>query len=223
MKKTEKVQLARRDNASMFAQQLLYIRRKLNHRGLNLVKPGEKQWLEIKEICALATEFCQEFQLKLQEGYRVYCEMGIRLMKTYSIQRFKQLHATIFTRYESLNEIQGDKYPETTDKIYKHYLKRVHGKIGWTADNYKEDPTKYVYFVRVRKEAADVGLPWATYIDAQFAGLEWANAIPDPTQLVGLKAVERLMKYCYENDITTKPKGQKKIDFSKIRNNGKKS
>lgn len=223
MKKAEKVQLARRDNASMFAQQLTLIRRKMKHRGINLVKPGEKQWLEIKEICALATEFCQEFQLKLQEGYRIYCEMGIKLMKTYSIQRFKQLHSTIFTRYECLNEIQGDKFPDTTDLVYQYYIKKVHEKMGWSANNFKEDPTKYVYFVRVRKEAQNLGLKATTYIDAQFAGLEWANAMPDPAQLVGLKAVERLMKYCYENDITTKSKGPKKIDFSKIRNNGKKS
>lgn len=144
-------------------------------------------------------------------------------MKTYSIQRFKQLHPTIFNIYECQNEIAGDKYPEKTKAIYSHYLKRVHEKIGWSGNSYKDDPTKYVYFVKVRKEADSMRLPFATYIDAQFKGLEWANAIPDPGQLVGLKAVERLMKYCYENDITVKSNAGPKIDFSKIKKNGKKS
>lgn len=221
MKKAEKVQLARRDNASVFAQQLTLIRRKFKHRGISLVRPGESQWLEIKEICSLATEFCEEFQLKLVDGYREYCQIGIGLMKTYSLQRFKQLHATIFSRYECMNEIQADKFPDTTGLIYKYYLKKVHEKMGWSANNFKEDPTKYVYFVRVRKEAESLGIKATTYVDAQFAGLEWANAMPDPSQMVGLKATERLMKYCYENDITTKPQGQKKIDFAKIKQNGK--
>jgi hypothetical protein len=144
--------------------------------------------------------------------------MGIKLMKTYSLQRFKQLHPTIFSRYEAILEIEGDKYPEKTKMIYSHYLKRIAERNGWSADNFKEDPTKYVYFVRVRKDSDSLGIPGDTYIDAQFAGLEWANAIPDPAQLVGLKATERLMKFCYENNITTKPqRNQPKIDFSKIK------
>lgn len=217
LKKTEKVKLARRDHTSIFAQQLLLVRRKLKHRGIELIKPGERYWLELKEVCELATQFCNEFGLDLKIGYREYCEVGLKLMKSFSLSRFKQLHPKIYERYECLNEIQGDKFPDTTDAIYKYYLKKVGDRIGWTA-NLREDPTKYVYFVKIRKESQDLGILATTYVDAQFAGLEWANAIPDPTQMVGVKALDRLMKYCYENDITTKPKKNKRIDFSKIKN-----
>lgn len=222
LKQSEKVKLARRDDASIFAQQLLLIRRKYKHRGIQLINPGDVQWLQIKEVCKLATEFCNEFQIALKEGYRIYCEMGIQLMKNYSLARFKNLHATIYQRYECMVEIQEDKWPQTTELIYSYYLKKVNEKIGWVSNNFKEDPTKYVYFVRVRKEAQQLNLKPQTYIDAQFAGLEWANAIPDPSQMIGLKATERLMKYCYENDITTKPE-KKQIDFSKIKGHGKKN
>jgi hypothetical protein len=103
-----------------------------------------------------------------------------------------------------------------------YYLKKVNQKIGW-ANNIKDDPTKYVYFVKIRKEADSLRIDYKIYIDAQFDGLEWANAIPDPTQMVGVKAIDRLMKYCYKNDIKQNAASEKKIDFSKIKNkHGKK-
>jgi hypothetical protein len=193
------------------------LRRKYKHRGITLIQPGSRDWLEIKEICKLATEFSNEFEFSLKEGYKEYIEIGIKLMKSYSLSRFKYLHSNIYQRYELVDEIARDKYPDKTDALYKHYMKRVNQKIGWTATNIKDDCTKYVYFVRVRKEAEDIGIAWGVYIDAQFEGLEWANAIPDPSQMVGVKALERVMKFCYENNITLKPTGQKKIDFSKIK------
>jgi hypothetical protein len=148
--------------------------------------------------------------------------MGIKYMKSYSLSRFKPLTEKIFSTYEAQVEIDTDKYPSQTKVIYDYYLKKVVERVGWIAENFKDDPIKYISFVKVRQECYRRKIPGRVYIDAQFAGLEWANAIPDPTQLYGPKAEERLMKYCYENDISSATKQTPKLDFSKIKKNGNK-
>src|SRR4051812_48293936 len=61
LKKTEKVKLASRSNTGLFAQMLTLVRRRLHHKGIQTVKPGDKGWLDLKEVTKLATDFCNEF------------------------------------------------------------------------------------------------------------------------------------------------------------------
>ena len=53
------------------------------------------------------------------------------------------------------------------------------------------------------------------YIKAQFASFEWRDGVPDPIQMVGDKALERLNKYLYQNNIQVKKNG-KKVNWDKI-------
>lgn len=215
LKKTEKLKLATRNSTGVFSQILYNTRRSMKHRGIEMPKPGGREWLDVKEICKLATDFCNEFQLPAKEGYKIYCKMGLQKMKSFSIYKFKSLHNAIFAGYECQHEIETDPHPQQTDKLVKFYLKLVNDKIGWVNEDYTSTPEKYVGFVRACKEARVIGIDIDTYIKAQFAGLEWASGIPDPLQLYGVKAKERLMKYCFENNIMIKNK-EKKIDFKKI-------
>ena len=215
LKKADKVQLASRSNTGMFAQQLILIRRKLKHRGLQLIKPGTPDWINLKEVTKLATEFSNEFSMNIKQGYREYIETGMGMIKNFSIFKFKGIHAAICNRYEVLQEIREDSKPDSTELIHNYYLGIISEKTGLT-QGYKAIPEKYVYFIRARKEADKLGIGLKDYIKAQFGAFEWKSGIPDPMQLVGVKAVERVQKYAYENGIKLGPQSRT-INFKQIK------
>jgi hypothetical protein len=219
LKKIDKLKLSTRSDAGMFSMILTNVRRKMHHRGIEMIKPGEKNWLEIKEVCNLATEFCNEFGIDKKSGYREYCEIALRKMKNFSLNKFKSLHAPILKTYEALIEIQADKKPQKTERLMKEYFKLVNERIGWTSQ--KMEPEKQVCFIKAKDEAEKLRLSPEEYVRAQFAELEWTGSMPDPFQLYGEKAIQRAMKYCYKNNIKIGSKESTKIDFKLIKANGK--
>ena len=211
-KKAEKVKLAGRSSTAVFAQILLLTRRKLHHRGLHLIQPGDNEWFQLKEVCKLATDFCNEFQLPFKQGAIEYLRIGMVKMKNFSLNKFKSMHQAMCKDYEAEQEIMADKTPTKTQEIYTLYIGMVNDKLGWNYDDYKSNPEKFVCFIRAKECAAKIGIGVKTYIKAQFATME---TIPDPYQLYGDKAIERVRKYCYENNITVK--AAKTINFDKIK------
>lgn len=221
-KKVIKMRLSARSDTAIFAQLLLLLRRQAKHRGLTLIQPGEPEWFNLKEASKLATEFCNEFQISLKEGYKEYIKIGLSKMKNFSVNKFKTIHAHICNEYEAIQEIARDPTPQETLKCHSIYMGIIGDKIGFT-HGYQNIPIKYRYFVKAKEEAKKLGVTLSFYIKAQFQGLEWASAIPDPSQLVGITALERLQKYAFENNQVL---GEKRniVDFKKIkreRNNRK--
>ena len=216
--KINKLKLANRSDTAKFAQLLLYTRRKLKHRGIRLIQPGEADWLNIKEICKLATEFCNEFSINIKDGYSIYISMGLSMMKTFSLFKFKSVHSSICTRYEALLTINGDKFPEKTKEGHDFYLAMISEKIGYS-QGYENFPEKYLYFVEARENAKKFGISIKQYIKAQFDGFNWRNGIPDPAQLVGVKAIDRLQKWAFENSVNLGNKSTG-VDFKKIKKTG---
>lgn len=199
-KKVIKMKLAGRSDTAVFAYTLLLVRQQMKHRGLRLIRVGDQDWLNIKEICKLATDFCNEFSLEIKEGYRQYLTLGMRKMKNFSIYKFKSLHASICNEYEAIQEIERDPTPQKTGECHDIYLANIAEKTGIT-QGYKDFPEKYQYFIKAKEEARKYGVSIRHYIAAQFFGFEWNNSIPDPTQLVGAKSVDRLQKYAYAHNI----------------------
>ncbi len=214
-KKTEKLKLVSRSNTGIFMQILMLTRRRLKHRGIKLIGPNDREWIEFKDTCKLATDFCNEFQIEIKLGYKEYLEMGLKKMKNFSIHKFKSMHSAICNEYEAKQIIGRDKTPSKTEECHDIYLGMISQQIGY-AQGYKELPEKYKYFVEAKKEAHKLGVSCKVYIAAQFEGFEWANTAPDPAQLVGIKAIERLQKYAFAHSITL---GQKRetINWKKIK------
>lgn len=214
-KKVIKMKLAGRSNTAMFAQILLLVRRQMKHRGISLIRVGDNDWLNLKESCKLATEFCNEFQIPIKEGYRTYVTLGLKKMKNFSIYKFKTLHAAICNEYEAIQVINQDKYPQSTEDCHNIYLSNISDKTGYS-QGYKDFPEKFQYFVKASEEAKKMGVSNKIYIAAQFQGFEWNNSVPDPTQLVGPKSIARLQRYAFEHSILL---GQKRevINFKKIK------
>lgn len=215
--KARKIKLAGRSNTGVFAQLLLLTRRKMHHKGLQLIEPGSPDWVNIKEACKLATEFSNEFGLDIKPGYTQYLKIGMSKMKNFSFYKFKSMHGSICNYYESTQEIEADKTPNKTTMLYELYLRKVNQKLGWEHNDYKDNPEKYVCFVRAKDLAEKFKIKIDHYINAMFFAFEWGEKemIPDPFQLYGDKAIERVRKYCYEKNITLRE--QKKIDFKKLK------
>lgn len=218
-KKAEKIKLAARSDASIFAQLLLYTRRKLKHKGIQLIEAGTNDWFNLKEVCKLATDFCNEFQVDIKKGYKEYLEIAMGMMKGFSINKFKSLHQGICTIYESQLEIESDKTPEETRGAHDHYLRIISERTGFT-QGFTNQVEKYRFFIKVKEEAKKVGVSVQEWIEAQFYAFEYKAGIPDPAQLVGIKAMDRVQKYCFEKGIKMGKK-ETKINFDKIRNERK--
>lgn len=216
--KSDKIKLIGRSETGIFAQLLLLIRRKNHHRGLRLIQPVDSEWVNLKETCKLATEFSNEFGLNIKVGYTEYLTIGISKMKNFSLFKFKSMHTTICNYYDCTQEIQRDRTPGKTTILYELYLRKVNERLGWEHNDYKENPEKYVCFVRAKIACEKFKIRLEDYIKAQFAAMEWGDKqiVPDPHQIYGDKAIERVRKYCYENNITMKQ--EKKLNFSKIKN-----
>lgn len=214
-KKVIKMQLATRNDASIFAQLLLLIRRQMKHRGITLIQPGQAEWFNLKEICKLATEFCQEFQIGIKEGYKEYLKIGLGKMKNFSLNKFKSIHSAICNHYEAMQVIEQDPTPIETKTCHDIYMGIISDKIGFS-HGYEDAPEKYKHFVEAKQEAKKYGVSLKVYIKSQFEGFEWNNSVPDPTQLTGSKSIDRLQKYAFQNNIQL-GKRSTVVDFKKIK------
>lgn len=210
LEKSNKVVASSRSDADNFANILTLCRRKNHHRGISQIKPGSRDWLQIKDITALALNFCNEFGLNKKDGFRIYIETALKLSNKFMITRLSMLYDRICEYYSAIKIIESDIHPSKTELAYSTYNELVLQKVG-SCINYKEIPEKFVFFVKAKDQAIKRNVSPDIYIKAQFAALEWANALPDPIALVGSKSEERLQKYLYENGVNTS-KDVKQVD-----------
>ena len=199
-KKINKVLQSSRKDADLFAQLIYAIRKKRKHRGISHMKPGGKDWEILKEVAASALAFSNEFELKRRDGFISFIEIGMNKMQKFSLMKFNNLRESISETYAAIEEIKTDKDRVMTEAMYRAYFSKILHNTGIT-DESKELPEKYVWFVRARQQAEEMNIDPVLYIEAQFAALDFANSIPHPTQLVGLKAKERVIRYAYKNKI----------------------
>lgn len=211
----KRVSATGRSNGVLFGKILTMLRQKAKHRGVISPKVGSEEFLVQKEVARLADEFCNEFNLPPNRGYGIYIGIALPKMKNYSIHKFKNLHAAVIKEYEANEKIRMDSNPQHTQLAHKIYNGIVSDKVGMFND-YRKNPEKYSYFVDVVNESRAMGIKLEDYIKAQFYALEWCNGIPEPSQLVGEKSRERVIKYCYEKDIKLNEKTTK-INFKLIK------
>lgn len=202
-KKAKKIIQSSRKDADLFAQLIYAIRKSKKHRGISMMKPGGKDWDILKEVAASALYFTNEFNLKKRDGFIEYITIGMNKMKKFSLLKFKNLNESISETYDADTEIKEDDESDITEAMYNIYFQTILSNTG-IPDESKDIPERYVWFVRARIEAENLNIDPLIYIKAQFAGLDFANSIPHPTQLVGVKARDRVMRYAYKNKINLK-------------------
>ena len=217
-RKAKKILASSTDDSVLFSRILYRYRVKLKHRNIPEIKKGSNEWLSIKEVTKQANDFCDNFKLDKKNGYTIYLEIAFSKMNKFALFKMLNMYQGICDTYEALQLIKEDPHSRAeTDQAHKAYNKMIFDKTGLAYD-YKNMPEKYKYFVLVGGICFDLNISPTDYIQAQFDGFAWRDTVPDPAQLVGDKAKQRLTSYLFKNNIKVKASRQKTVNWSKIMN-----
>lgn len=217
-KKTSKVLKSSKQDANMVASLIYMIRVKRKHRGLTKIDQNNRDWAKVKELAQVCISFCNDFGLEKKEGFIKYLELGLDKISSYRnhIHKLVDMGESISNEYEAIQNIRDDEHADETREIHDLYVGMISQRTGIT-EEYINKPLKYVNFMKVRELTDKIDIPSDIFIKAQFESLAWASAFPDPPQLVGDKAMERLNKYLFENKMR-KGKGGKEKKSSNLKN-----
>ena len=204
------------EDARLFSQTLLLVRRKNFHRGVTPIREDSREWLTLKEITQAACNFCSDFELDKRKGFAIYLEIALKKVKGFYLQKLLSLHETICNEYSAKLRIIKDPTPSKTKLACTQYTSIIASKTG-DAPNYEDMPGLYQYFIDIVNQSHKVGISTDIYIKAQFDAFNWKQSVPELAQMVGEKANERLYKYLYANNIEVR-KNTPKINFNQIRN-----
>jgi hypothetical protein len=219
-KKAKQITSSSRLDADLFSNLLFMLRKKNRHRGITQYKPGCKDWEVIKELAEIGNQFANDFGIEnKKEAYTTFIRLTLGKMNQFNLHKFKTLYQVVSEEYGATGELaEMDKTPGKTQEVLDYYNKIILGKTGMDPFDYSKTPDKYLFFFKVKEICESKNIPIRTYIDAQFEGLAFANGIPQPGQLVGPKAEERLIKYMYENNVKVKNTAITTVDWDKIKN-----
>jgi hypothetical protein len=179
-------------------------KKKYKHTGVRLITQKDTaQWQHILIASSMAVQFCKDYKLKNREGFVIYLEAAIGMIKPFGFNRIKAYDEKIRLYYEAQKEINNDENLVGTNTIYEIYQQRVLDKTGMVM-NYATRPEEYVHFVRAAKIAKKIKVHPKHFIIAQFEQLDFTNGYPTPNQLSSFKAEERAVRWITENGIRIK-------------------
>jgi len=206
-RKTNQVLKSKKEDASLLSSLIYMLRQKKKHRGITRIDQDHRDWPKLKKLALVCLDFCNDNNLDKKAGFIRYLQIGLDKITSYRnyIGKLLDMAESINQEYELLLQIQDDTNKPETQEIHDYYVSKISKNTG-LSENYKNKPNKYISFIKVRELTDELDIPFDIYIDAQFEALAWANSFPDPNQLVGDKAMERLNKYLYENKIRKKGK-----------------
>lgn len=199
-------------DANLLADIIYSTRVQLKHIGVTKIKQTDLQWASVKELVPVVNEFCQKFGFEPRQGYIEFVTTGIKLMSqakrvnyNFCANWLHQRVNWIMDVYEADKEVKEDKHPEYTREVYEHYTKEILDRIGIN-NTYDKNPQEYVWFVRARKLADEIGVDYETFVLGQFYALEFCNGIPKIEDLSNDKARQRVINYMAKFNIVSRPK-----------------
>lgn len=201
-KQGDKIKQSSLQDAMTMAKAIFLVRKTLKHRGIEMSKAGSRDWPFIKTISCNANEYCEYHKGDTKDGaYTTYVRYACKKMAKFSLPKLQSMHQSIMEELEALEKL--DAYPDKKliERAYKAYNQFIIKNVGSILTDYSKMPDKYIYFLEVVELTKKFKITPEVYIESQFEGLAWRNGIPDPAQLTGDKAQERLQKYLYENKV----------------------
>ena len=199
-------------DSGLLANLIFHIRRrKTKLYTTKKIEKGSKEYTQLKELTKVCIGFCNTFNFDKKEGFTKYLELAIpKITSSLNyVQKLINMAEKIYQLQEAQLIIDNDEDSSETKLVHDTYVGLISTKTGLTND-YTKNPIVYCKFIDVRKVTDDLDIPVDIYIKAQFHGLSWTDSFPEPHQLIGDKAIERLNKYLYENKIRTSKEEPKK-------------
>lgn len=210
-KKVAKLLVSNSNDVNVFNNILFMVRKSNKHFGFKKMDEGTRDWGMLKEITALALDFCNDFELDRKKGFTLYCDIGIKKMVKFSYPKLKSMYEGICQSHHYQMELDKDDSPTITRNIHDFYVQLIIQRTGNLVE-YHSQPDNYYFFLQVNHLVKEKQIKFEDYIRAQFEGLSFRNGVPHPAQLIGDKANERLSNYLYEHG-----KKLKDIDTSEIK------
>lgn len=193
--------------ANLVAEIIYGIRVKLRHVGVTKIKQSDSTWGQVRELVPTLNQFCEKYDLSQRRGYIDFLSLGIELMSKSKRANYNYCaswmlkHADYITStYEANNMVKEDPYPQNTRELLSLYQTRVMEMSGMYVD-YTKNTKEYTHFIGARQLADKWGIDYETFVDAQFASLEFCKGIPRIYDLDNEKAEQRLAQYIAKNGI----------------------
>ena len=193
--------------ANLVAEIIYGIRVKLRHVGVTKIKQSDSTWGQVRELVPTLNQFCEKYNLSQRRGYIDFLSLGIELMSKSKRANYNYCaswmmkHADYITStYEANNMVKEDPYPQNTRELLSLYQTRVMEMSGMYVD-YTKNTKEYTHFIGARQLADKWGIDYETFVDAQFASLEFCKGIPRIYDLDNEKAEQRLAQYIAKNGI----------------------
>lgn len=200
-KEVNKVLLASKGDANLVADIIYSIRIKLKHRGVRKInQTNTKDWTLCKKLADICNHFCEDFNYPLREGFIKYIEYGISRLNDNRnlLNRLIAMSEIIYSSWEAKISIDNDPDKELTQKIHDYYINIIASNTG-IAENYYDQPDKYIHFVNLKNFLKEKNWDYEDYIDSQFEALSFCNGIPTIDSLYSDKAIERYNKWLYKH------------------------
>ena len=192
-------------DASLLSNLIYHIRRrKTKLYTTKRIEKGTKEYTQLKELTKVCVDFCNTFNLSKKAGFTTYLELAIPKISSSLnyVNKLVNMAEKIYQIQEAKQLIENDSNKSETKNIHDLYVGLIATKTGITND-YTTNPIIYCKFIEIREVTDRLDIPVDIYIKAQFNALSWTDSFPEPNQLVGDKAIERLNKYMYENKLSS--------------------
>jgi len=161
------------------------------------IMQNSKDFIMLKEVAKMAYDFTKHFDIRPSEdGLKEYLTIGLSFMGKYGLNKFKTYDSSIYENFESKVEVLQDTHKTETREFYMCWQAEMLKHVSIDEITFLDkDFVKYVHMFYGRREADKHNAPYAIWIEAQFAGLAFVNAIPEINQLYGVNSVKRYGRY----------------------------
>lgn len=184
-------------NVEVFHGILMAERRKRNEFGkIRPIMKDHKDYVLLKEIAKNAYSFVDTFEItNKRDGMLEYIDIGLSLMRKYTLNRFKYYNDKIFSIFEDKVKVLQDSDRDGTKMLSVAYLLLLEETSGVEMRDIDKDYVKYANFVYAREQADECESDYTDWITAQFSGLAFMDVIPEVHQLYGDNAKKRYESY----------------------------
>jgi hypothetical protein len=177
------------------------------------IHKGSQQYLTLTEVTNQAVEFCQLFDLGYETGFKLFVELGLKILRNkFSIYRLKGCASRIVEHWKSKLVIDGDDKPKQTDIMVVAWHTAV--KTYYSKNIGLDDPELRSHFIYARIDADSMDADYYDWMYAQFEKWHYLNQIPHFTQLYGDNA--KIVYQMYMAKIN--PTKEDSTYFNKVKN-----
>ena len=197
-KKLNRIKKSSKADANVVAKMISLHRKSLGHRNITKISEESKDWPMLKDLARDIDEFATNYELNIEDALRMYVPAFVKVMgRSFRFNRAKSVHEMTVRHLDCKLEIDADDSPDLTSELHEVYRNVYEEKTGTRPTRMVDYPEQYIHFLYAKDLAIDMNVSFEDLINANFEGLEWANASPEPNQLYGEKAEARLRKYIY--------------------------